>query len=154
MRLDNDDDAIVGMICVPTDTTDDIMVISENGYGKRSKLEDYRMTNRGTKGVKTLNITDKTGYLIAFKNVNDNNDLIVINKSGITLRVKVADFRVMGRATQGVKAINLEKRNDVIASICRVDSSSDDEETEANDADAPTNDGEELNQLPENESNE
>ena len=154
MRLDNDDDAIVGMICVPTDTTDDIMVISENGYGKRSKLEDYRMTNRGTKGVKTLNITDKTGYLIAFKNVNDNNDLIVINKSGITLRVKVADFRVMGRATQGVKAINLEKRNDVIASICRVDSSSDDEEPEANDADAPTNDGEELNQLPENESNE
>lgn len=153
MRLDNDDDAIVGMICVPTDTTDDIMVISENGYGKRSKLEDYRMTNRGTKGVKTLNITDKTGYLIAFKNVNDNNDLIVINKSGITLRVKVADFRVMGRATQGVKAINLEKRNDVIASICRVDSSSDDEEPEANDADAPTNDGEELNQLPENESN-
>ena len=154
MRLDNDDDAIVGMICVPTDTTDDIMVISENGYGKRSKLEDYRMTNRGTKGVKTLNITDKTGYLIAFKNVNDNNDLIVINKSGITLRVKVADFRVMGRATQGVKAINLEKRNDVIASICRVDSSSDDEEPVANDADAPTNDGEELNQLPENESNE
>lgn len=147
MRLDGDDDAVVGMICVPPDTTDDIMVVSENGFGKRSKLEDYRMTNRGTKGVKTLNVTDKTGRLIAFKNVNDNTDIIIVNQSGITIRVKVSEFRVIGRATQGVKVIDLEKRNDVIASICCVDSAT---EEESDDADAPA----ELNPDAENESNE
>ena len=147
MRLDGDDDAVVGMICVPPDTTDDIMVVSENGFGKRSKLEDYRMTIRGTNGVKTLNVTDKTGRLIAFKNVNDNTDIIIVNQSGITIRVKVSEFRVIGRATQGVKVIDLEKRNDVIASICCVDSVTDEE---AEDTDATS----ELNPDAENESNE
>lgn len=156
MRLDDDNDEIVGMICVPEGANDDIMVISENGYGKRSQLQDYRMTSRGAKGVKTLNITDKTGHLIAFKNVNDNNDLIIINKSGITLRVKVSEFRVMGRATQGVRVINLEKRNDMIASVCCVDSSTDDSAEavgETSDDDTTTSDGE-LNPGAENESNE
>ena len=99
-----------------------VMVVSEQGYGKRSDLDDYRITNRGGKGVKTLNVTEKTGKLVSIKNVNDSNDLVIINKSGITLRLKVADIRVMGRATQGVRLINLEKRNDEIASVCKVDS--------------------------------
>lgn len=96
------------------------MVVSEQGYGKRSEIEDYRITNRGGKGVKTLNITEKTGNLVAIKSVTDENDLVIINKSGITLRMKVADVRIMGRATQGVRLINLEKRNDEIASVCKV----------------------------------
>ena len=120
MTLANDDDEIVGMICMPADTDDNVMVVSEQGYGKRSLLEDYRITNRGGKGVKTLNITEKTGKLVSIKSVNDSNDLVIINKSGITLRMKVADIRVMGRATQGVRLINLEKRNDEIASVCKV----------------------------------
>lgn len=107
MTLANDDDEIVGMICMPADTADNVMVVSEQGYGKRSLLEDYRITNRGGKGVKTLNITEKTGKLVSIKSVNDSNDLVIINKSGITLRMKVADIRVMGRATQGVRLINL-----------------------------------------------
>lgn len=127
MTLDNDDDAIVGMICVNDPEKETIMVVSEQGYGKRSLIEDYRITNRGGKGVKTLNITDKTGYLVAIKCVTDENDLVIINKSGITLRMKVADVRVMGRATQGVRLINLEKRNDEIASVCKVLSDSVDE---------------------------
>ena len=120
MVLDGEDDAVIGMICVPHDTTDNILVVSELGYGKRSDLEDYRITNRGGKGVKTINITDKTGKLVTIKNVNDENDLMIINKSGITIRMKVSDLRVMGRATQGVRLINLEKRNDEIASVCKV----------------------------------
>ena len=120
MTLDNDDDAVVGMICVNDPEKETIMVVSEQGYGKRSLIEDYRITNRGGKGVKTLNITEKTGYLVAIKCVTDENDLVIINKSGITLRMKVADVRVMGRATQGVRLINLEKRNDEIASVCKV----------------------------------
>ena len=96
------------------------MVVSEQGYGKRSDIEDYRKTNRGAKGVKTLNITEKTGKLVAIKTVTDENDLMIINKSGITIRLKVADVRVMGRATQGVRLINLEKRNDQIGSVCKV----------------------------------
>ena len=120
MTLANDDDEIVGMICMPADTADNVMVVSEQGYGKRSLLEDYRITNRGGKGVKTLNTTEKTGKLVSIKSVNDSNDLVIINKSGITLRMKVADIRVMGRATQGVRLINLEKRNDEIASVCKV----------------------------------
>ena len=127
MTLDNDDDAVVGMICVNDPEKETIMVVSEQGYGKRSLIEDYRITNRGGKGVKTLNITDKTGYLVAIKCVPDENDLVIINKSGITLRMKVADVRVMGRATQGVRLINLEKRNDEIASVCKVLSDSVDE---------------------------
>jgi DNA gyrase subunit A len=111
-------------------TINNVMVISEKGYGKRSLLEDYRITNRGGKGVKTLNITDKTGDLVAIKSVNDDNDLVIINKSGITLRMKVNEIRVMGRATQGVRLINLEKRNDDIASVCCVDSDPEIEEVE------------------------
>ncbi len=122
MTLDGDDDEVVGMICMEPETSNTVMVISENGYGKRSILDDYRITNRGAKGVKTMNITDKTGRLVAIKSVNDDNDLVIINKSGITLRMKVADIRVQGRATQGVRVINLEKRNDTIASVCCVDS--------------------------------
>lgn len=127
MTLDNNDDEVVGMICVNDPEKETIMVVSEQGYGKRSLIEDYRITNRGGKGVKTMNITDKTGCLVAIKCVTDENDLVIINKSGITLRMKVADVRVMGRATQGVRLINLEKRNDEIASVCKVLSESVDE---------------------------
>lgn len=122
MTLDGGDDEVVGMICMKPDTSNNVMVISENGYGKRSELEDYRITNRGGKGVKTINVTDKVGRLVSIKSVNDENDLVIINKSGITLRIKVSDIRVQGRATQGVKVINLDKRGDVIASVCCVDS--------------------------------
>ena len=128
MTLDDDGDEVVGMICMNANSENNVMVISENGYGKRSSLEDYRITNRGGKGVKTINVTEKTGHLVAFKSVNDDNDLVIINKSGITLRIGVADLRVMGRATQGVRLINLEKRNDTIASVCCVESSSETEE--------------------------
>ena len=127
MTLDDNGDEVVGMICVNDPEKETIMVVSEQGYGKRSLIEDYRITNRGGKGVKTLNITDKTGCLVAIKCVTDENDLVIINKSGITLRMKVADVRVMGRATQGVRVINLEKRNDEIASVCKVLSESVDE---------------------------
>jgi DNA gyrase subunit A len=121
MTLDGGDDAVVGMICMRTTAQDDVLVLSEQGMGKRSKLEDYRITNRGAKGVKTINITDKTGKLIAIRNVNDSNDIVIINKSGITIRLKVADLRVQGRNTQGVRLINLEKKSDEIASVCKVD---------------------------------
>ena len=127
MTLDGGDDEVVGMICMNADSENNVMVLSENGYGKRSLLEDYRITNRGGKGVKTINVTDKTGALVAIKSVNDENDLVIINKSGITLRIHVADFRVMGRATQGVRVINLEKRSDSIASVCCVDADSEEE---------------------------
>ena len=138
MTLDeNVNDEVVGMICVNDPETETIMVVSEQGYGKRSEIEDYRITNRGGKGVKTLNITPKTGKLVAIKNVTDENDLVIINKSGITLRIKVADIRVMGRATQGVRLINLEKRNDEIASVCKVASDTTDEMPES--VETPTN---------------
>lgn len=127
MKLDGGDDEIVGMICMNQESPNNVMVISENGYGKRSLLEDYRITNRGGKGVKTMNVTDKTGRLVAIMSVNDENDLVIINKSGITLRIHVADIRVMGRATQGVRLINLEKRNDTIASVCCVDTDPEEE---------------------------
>ena len=123
MRVDDEDDAVVGMIVVNDAEKETVMVVSENGYGKRSQVEDYRETNRGAKGVKTLNITDKTGRLVAIKNVTDDNDLMIINKSGITIRLAVSECRVMGRATQGVRLINLAKKNDVIASVCKVMSS-------------------------------
>lgn len=123
MRIDDGDDAVVGMVVVNNPEQETIMVVSEEGYGKRSQVEDYRVTNRGAKGVKTLNITDKTGRLVAIKNVTDENDLMIINKSGIVIRLAVADCRVMGRATQGVRLINLTKKNDVIASVCKVMSS-------------------------------
>ena len=123
MRLEGDDDAVIGMIVVNDAASETVMVVSEEGYGKRSQVEDYRKTMRGGKGVKTLNITDKTGRLVAIKNVTDDNDLMIINRSGIAIRLSVADCRVMGRATQGVRLINLAKKNDVIASVCKVMSS-------------------------------
>ena len=133
MTLDGENDMVVGMICLNDKEKETVMVVSEQGYGKRSDIEDYRITNRGGKGVKTMNITEKTGNLVAIKSVTDENDLVIINKSGITLRMKVADVRVMGRATQGVRLINLEKRNDEIASVCKVLSESIDEEMQNDD---------------------
>lgn len=121
MTLDEDgSDEVVGMVCLKDKETETILVVSEQGYGKRSHIDDYRITNRGGKGVKTINITDKTGKLVALKTVTDENDLMIINKSGITIRTTVSDISVMGRATQGVRLINLEKRNDEIASVCKV----------------------------------
>ena len=120
MKLDEGDDEVVGMIVVNDADKETVMVVSENGYGKRSEVEDYRKTNRGGKGVKTLNITEKTGRLVAIKNVTDQNDLMIINKSGIVIRLSVGECRVQGRATQGVRLINLAKKNDVIASVCKV----------------------------------
>ncbi|WP_296258422.1 DNA gyrase subunit A [uncultured Phocaeicola sp.] len=123
ITLDEDgEDEVVGMICIKDPQKETIMVISENGYGKRSDIEDYRKTNRGGKGVKTLSITEKTGKLVAIKSVTDENDLMIINKSGITIRLRVADVRIMGRATQGVRLIDLGKRNDSIGSVCKVNS--------------------------------
>lgn len=122
MTLAGDDDQVVGMIRMTGNQDETVMVVSEKGYGKRSELEDYRITNRGGKGVITLNITDKTGKLIAIKNVNDGNDLIIINQSGITLRLPLSTVRVMGRYAQGVKLIDLTKRGDSIASVCKVES--------------------------------
>ncbi len=131
ITLDEDgQDEVIGMICIKDPETETIMVVSENGYGKRSDIEDYRKTNRGGKGVKTLNITDKTGSLVAIKSVTDENDLMIINKSGITIRLKVADVRIMGRATQGVRLIDLEKRNDQIGSVCKVASENEEEEVQ------------------------
>jgi DNA gyrase subunit A len=127
MRLDGGDDEVVGMVCVNDPQTETIMVVSENGYGKRSDIEDYRITNRGTKGVKTLAITEKTGRLVAIKVVTDENDLMIINKSGILIRLNVSEVRVMGRATQGVRLINLTKKNDTIASVCKVQKATEEE---------------------------
>ena len=120
MSLDGGDDEVVGMIVVNDAEKETIMVVSENGYGKRSQVEDYRKTSRGVKGVKTMQITEKTGRVVAIKNVSDEHDLMIINKSGVVIRLSVAECRVMGRATQGVKLINLTKKNDVIASVCKV----------------------------------
>lgn len=129
ITLDEDgNDEVIGMICIKNPLEETIMVVSENGYGKRSDIEDYRKTNRGGKGVKTLSITEKTGNLVAIKSVTDANDLMIINKSGITIRLKVADVRIMGRATQGVRLIDLEKRNDQIGSVCKVTSEAEEEE--------------------------
>ena len=125
ITLDEDgQDEVIGMVCIKDPETESIMVVSEQGYGKRSDIDDYRITNRGGKGVKTLNITEKTGKLVAIKMVTDENDLMIINKSGITIRLKVEEVRIMGRATQGVRLINLEKRNDQIGSVCKVESES------------------------------
>ena len=130
MKLDDGDDEVVGMIIVNNAETETVMVVSENGYGKRSQVEDYRKTNRGGKGVKTFSITEKTGRLVAIKNVTDDNDLMIINKSGIAIRLAVSECRVMGRATQGVRLINLSKKNDVIASVCKVMSAEKEAEVE------------------------
>lgn len=141
MTLDEDgEDCVIGMICMEPNSENTIMVVSEQGYGKRSRLDDedgeavYRITRRGGKGVKTLNVTEKTGKLVAIKSVSDDNDLMIINKSGITIRLNISDIRIMGRATQGVRLINLEKRNDEIASVCKVNSEVLDEEAPSEDA--------------------
>ena len=132
ITLDEDgSDEVIGMICIKDPAKETIMVISENGYGKRSDIEDYRKTNRGGKGVKTLSITEKTGKLVAIKSVTDENDLMIINKSGITIRLHVADVRIMGRATQGVRLIDLEKRNDQIGSVCKVTSETEEENADS-----------------------
>ncbi len=136
MTLGSENDVVIGMITMTGAENESVMVVSENGYGKRSALEDYRITNRGGKGVKTLSITEKTGQLVAIKNVTDNNDLMIINQSGITLRLPVDSIRIMGRATQGVKLIDLGKRGDTIASVCKVDS---DPETEIEEESEETN---------------
>ncbi len=120
MTLDDENDEVVGLVCLKDKEKETILVVSEQGYGKRSIIDDYRITNRGGKGVKTLNITEKTGKLVALMNVTEENDLMIINKSGTTIRMKVADLNVLGRATQGVRLINLGKRNDEIASVCKV----------------------------------
>ncbi len=160
MTLDGGDDEVVGMITLPKGSEDTIMVVSEKGYGKRSYVVDpetgedvYRVTNRGGKGVKTINVTEKTGKLIAIKRVNDDNDLMIINKSGITLRLSVDDFRVMGRATQGVRIINLDKRQDEIASVTVVHKSEEEEMVaESENTDAPVAGGEALTGESENNS--
>ena len=164
ITLDNDgQDEVVGMICIKDLETESVMVVSEQGYGKRSEIEDYRKTNRGGKGVKTMNITEKTGKLVTIKSVTDENDLMIINKSGITIRLKVADVRIMGRAPQGVRLINLEKRNDQIGSVCKVMTESledeiPEEEVEGTivsdpNTDAPDIDNDDTSDVNENESN-
>ena len=139
ITLNGPTDEVIGMVSV-SDPETEILVVSENGYGKRSSLEDYRTTNRGGKGVKTLSITDKTGSLVSIKNVSDLDDLMIINKSGIAIRMDVANLRVMGRATQGVKLINL-KGSDTIAAVAKV--MKDEEEISDNTEELPTpeNDG-------------
>ncbi len=127
MTLGGENDEVVGMITLNGSPNETVMVVSQNGYGKRSSQEDYPTHNRGGKGVKTINITEKTGELVAIKNVNDKNDLMIINQSGITLRLPVEGIRVMGRATQGVRLIDLAKRGDKIASVCKVDSDPEEE---------------------------
>lgn len=134
MRLDGGDDEIIGMVCVNDPMTETIMVVSEKGYGKRSLVDDYRKTGRGAKGVRNLGITDKTGRVVAIKIVTDDNDLMIINKSGIIIRMKVAEVRTMGRGAQGVRLINLTKKNDIIASVCKVMTSEEEEEVEAENA--------------------
>ncbi len=151
MTLEESDE-VIGMVSVCDPENESVMVVSEQGYGKRSKVEDYRITNRGGKGVKTINITDKTGDLVALKAVTDNDDLMIINKSGITLRLHVSDVRIMGRATQGVRLINLGKRGDTIASVCRVPREDSEEDTndEFNDENTETsvqeNNNEQVNE--------
>ena len=153
MVLDNESDEIVGMVCVNDAERESILVVSEQGYGKRSAIDDYRVTNRGGKGVRTLNITDKTGKVVAIKSVTEEEDLMIINKSGITLRLHVADIRQAGRATQGVRLIDLKKRNDIISSVCQVPTSTDEDEenaeVELNDAEVTSseNSQETTNQL-------
>lgn len=153
MRLDNANDEIIGMICMHPDDNKNVMVISENGFGKRSLLDGYRITNRGGKGVKSMNVTDKTGHVVALLSVDDENDLVIINRSGITLRVRVADIRVTGRATQGVRIINLDKRGDEIASVCCVDTDPEEEAVEAieNPEELPVTPEEETDDIAEEE---
>ena len=150
MKLDDGDDEVVGMVCINDPQKETIMVVSENGYGKRSDIEDYRKTRRAAMGVKTMNITEKTGRLVAIKVVTDENDLMIINKSGILIRLNVSEVRVMGRATQGVRLINLTKKNDTIASVCKVQKATEEELAEEA---LPAEDveGTEVTEAPEND---
>ena len=125
IELDEGDE-VIGMICIEPDSKQDVLVLSENGYGKRTDLDEYRITNRGGKGVKTINITEKTGDLVSIQAVTDENDLMIINRSGVTIRTKVDQIRLAGRATQGVRIINL-REGDVIASVMAVPVSEDEE---------------------------
>lgn len=120
VTLDGPDDVVIGMVCVTDPEKESLMVVSEKGYGKRSEVEEYRITNRGGKGVKTINITEKTGNLIAVKVVDDSDDLMIINKSGVTIRMSIGELRIMGRATQGVRLIRLDD-DDEIASVAKVE---------------------------------
>ena len=157
VSLDDEQDEVVGLVCI-SDANEDILVVSEKGFGKRSSIDDYRITNRGGKGVKTMKITDKTGALISIKNVTDENDLMIINKSGITIRLAVKDIRVTGRATQGVKLINLSKKQDEIASITKVNAEEEDEVDSNTEVMIPnsdeTFDDNQSETLPENDTNE
>lgn len=128
ITLDGEDDEVVGMVCVNNSEKETIMVVSEKGFGKKSPIEDYRKTNRGGKGVKTLQITEKTGKVAAIKSVTDDDDLMIINKSGIVIRLKTSEVRVMSRATQGVKLIDLKKRGDIISSVCKCPTSTEEDE--------------------------
>ena len=134
ITLDGSDDEVVGMVCVNDSDAETIMVVSEKGFGKKSAVDDYRKTNRGGKGVKTMQVTDKTGLLMTIQNVTDEDDLMIINKSGITLRLRTSSVRVMGRATQGVKLIDLQRRGDVISSVCKVPTSTADDDEAQNEA--------------------
>ena len=140
MILDGGDDEVVGMVCINDPERETVMVVSEQGFGKRSTVDDYRVTNRGGKGVKTISITDKTGRVVAIKAVTDDHDLMIINKSGITLRLKLSEVRVMGRATQGVKLINLDKRGDTISSVCQVPKEEDKDDPSPEDGEIPATD--------------
>jgi len=124
---ENPNEKVIGMVCVDSPETQQLLVVSEKGFGKRSDVEDYRLTNRGGKGVKALNITDKTGNLVAIKEVNDNNDLMIITRAGIMIRISVADLRVMGRNTQGVKLIRLKNESDEISSVTKMTREPDEE---------------------------
>jgi DNA gyrase subunit A len=140
ITLANEQDELVGMVCVANEE-DDILVVSEHGYGKRSKIEDYRVTNRGGKGVKTINVTEKTGALVSIKNVTDGDDLMIITEAGVTIRLSVSAIRMTGRAAQGVKLINL-REDDSIASVARVEIT--EIEEEVIDAVAETEETEEI----------
>ena len=147
-----DTDEVIGMICV-NDEESNVLVVSENGYGKRSKIDDYRITNRGGKGVKTISITEKTGNLIAIKNVSDENDLMIIKKSGVAIRLEVEKMRVMGRATQGVRLITL-KSNDYIAAVAKVNKDDEEESELIEDEENTTNESSNDMNLEENKQEE
>ena len=127
IRLDDGNDEVVGMVCINDPERESILVVSEKGYGKKSAIDDYRITNRGGKGVKTLNVTEKTGFVTAIKSVTDDDDLMIINKSGVTLRLRTAAIRQQGRATQGVRLIDLQKRGDTISSVCKTPTATEEE---------------------------
>jgi hypothetical protein len=135
-------DEVVGMICIEPNSSQDVLVLSENGYGKRTDLDEYRITNRGGKGVKTINITEKTGKLISIQAVTDENDLMIINRSGLTIRTAVDQIRVAGRATQGVRIINL-REGDAIASVIAVPANEEEEPAVLDGAGAPESESEE-----------